>query len=135
MKLDQMQGAIESLLAAVPAINNFAPFIVHDDVTDFEPIIEAALEAKGACIAICRQAGGQRDSAAGGRRVLSRALIGVYVYDQPQVSHSPSGDTLLQQVVTAIISDGRFEYETHEAAEREKGGIECLSIFSAQVIF
>ncbi len=135
MKVFEMVATVTALLAANAQVAPFAPFIVNDGITDQESVIDAALEAKGACVAVFRPAGAEVDSASNNSAALANAGMSVVVYDQPSVSHSPSGDELLYHVIKALISGGEFQFQGYTLFEREKGGVACVADFTARVTF
>lgn len=135
MKASQSQGVIAALLAANVDVAPFAPFILEDDVTNNEKPIDAALEAKGACIAIDEMEGAEVDSAGDTERALALGQISLVIYEQPQVAHTPARLVLIEAVVNTVISGGDFKLKGFTRFKREKGGVAAVVDFTAMVFF
>lgn len=135
MKASEAQAVIASLLAAVTSVNQFAPFIVEDGITNNESVVDAALEAKGACIAIDEVEGAEADSASNNRAALATAQITVVVFDQPAVAHTPSRLALIEDVVAALTANSNFKLQGFTRYKREKGGVAAVVDFTANVLF
>jgi hypothetical protein len=102
VKTYEVREHVRDLLMASPLVSQFGPILLVDG-KPHEQTKRAALEARGAFIAIDQQQGGEGALIQGGKSVeIVGITIGVYEIDS--VPHSPAGDLLEYHVKAALLA-------------------------------
>ena len=133
MKSSDIHARLAALIAAKPELASFVPILVEDSTTDLRPVIDAALTARGVCIALADIPAAENNSASAGRRAQLTAGAAVLVYDLPNVAHSPAGLLLIEAVVEAVLADEDFGFVSWGRFEHGSGGQVALIDFNARV--
>ena len=136
MNLAEVHAKAVQLLTASPAVGGFAPFLIEDNVTNFEEQILEPLDKVGVCIVLGDIATAERSGASQGRRTLADVTLNVYVFDSPSAHHEPAGYTLVDRVIAALCQGvDTFQFQSAERGTDEKGASLTVLLLSAQVIF
>lgn len=133
MKASTIHARLAALIAAKPSLSTFVPVLIEDSQTDLKPAIDAALTARGVCIALEDIVGAEVDSAASGRRAQLKAGASVFVYDLPNVAHSPAGLLLVEAVIEAVLADEDFKVVGFGRFAHASGGQLAVIDFNARV--
>lgn len=132
MKPSEIHARLAALIAAEPSLATFVPILAEDSQTDLRPVIDAALTARGVCIALADIPAVEASSAASGRRAQVTAGAAVLVYDLPNVTHSPAGLLLVEAVIEAVLADADFNFVSAGRFEHASGGQVALLDFNAR---
>lgn len=133
MKASEIHARLAALIAAKPSLASFVPILTEDSSTDLRPTIDAALSARGVCIALPDIAAAENNSAASGRRAQLTVGAAVLAYDLPNVTHSPAGLLLIEAIVEAVLADEDFGFVSWGRFEHASGGQVTLIDFNARV--